>query len=62
MATQSRSPQRRESSLSREQIIEASIEILDNAGESGLTFRALSQRLATGPARSTGTSTTSTTC
>ncbi|PRG98828.1 TetR/AcrR family transcriptional regulator [Burkholderia gladioli] len=49
MATQSRSPQRREASLSREQIIEASIEILDNAGESGLTFRALSQRLATGP-------------
>jgi AcrR family transcriptional regulator len=41
--------QRREESLSREQIIEASIELLDGSGESGLTFRALSERLATGP-------------
>ena len=40
---------RREESLSREQIIEASIELLDGSGESGLTFRALSERLATGP-------------
>lgn len=40
---------RREASLSREQIIEASIELLDSSGEAGLTFRALSQRLATGP-------------
>jgi AcrR family transcriptional regulator len=40
---------RREESLSREQIIEASIELLDGSGESGLTFRTLSERLATGP-------------
>ena len=43
-----RSP-RREESLSRDRIIEASIELLDRSGESGLTFRALSERLATGP-------------
>jgi len=43
-----RSP-RREESLSRDRIIEASIELLDSSGESGLTFRALSDRLATGP-------------
>ena len=41
--------QRREESLSRDRIIEASIELLDSRGESGLTFRALSGRLATGP-------------
>ena len=41
--------QRREESLSRDRIIEASIELLDSSGESGLTFRALSERLATGP-------------
>lgn len=40
---------RREESLSRERIIEASIELLDTLGEGGLTFRALSERLATGP-------------
>ena len=39
---------RREESLSRDRIIEASIELLDSSGESGLTFRALSERLATG--------------
>jgi AcrR family transcriptional regulator len=44
-----RSSQRREESLSRESIIEASIELLDSSGEDGLTFRALSERLATGP-------------
>jgi AcrR family transcriptional regulator len=43
-----RSP-RREESLSLDRIIEASIELLDSSGESGLTFRALSDRLATGP-------------
>jgi AcrR family transcriptional regulator len=43
-----RSP-RREESLSRDRIIEASIELLDSSGEIGLTFRALSDRLATGP-------------
>ena len=40
---------RREESLSRERIVQASIELLDTEGESGLTFRALSERLATGP-------------
>jgi AcrR family transcriptional regulator len=43
------STQRRKESLSRETIIEASIELLDRSGESGLTFRTLSERLATGP-------------
>jgi AcrR family transcriptional regulator len=43
------SSQRREESLSRERIIEASIELLDSGGEGGLTFRTLSERLATGP-------------
>ncbi len=41
--------QRREESLSREQIIQAAIALLDESGEEGLTFRALSERLATGP-------------
>src|SRR5271168_4808225 len=49
MAKKAHSSQRREESLSRERIIEASIELLDSSGESGLTFRALSERLATGP-------------
>ncbi|MCY0915118.1 TetR/AcrR family transcriptional regulator [Massilia antarctica] len=40
---------RREESLSKERIIEAAIDILDRTGESGLTFRALSDMLATGP-------------
>jgi AcrR family transcriptional regulator len=40
---------RRAESLSRDRIIHASIEILDSSGEAGLTFRALSERLATGP-------------
>jgi AcrR family transcriptional regulator len=40
---------RREGSLSKDQIVKASIEILDSSGEAGLTFRALSERLATGP-------------
>jgi AcrR family transcriptional regulator len=49
MAKKARSPQRREDSLSRDRIIEASIELLDSSGQDGLTFRALSDRLATGP-------------
>ncbi len=49
MAKKAYSSQRREESLSRDRIIEASIELLDSSGESGLTFRALSERLATGP-------------
>jgi AcrR family transcriptional regulator len=49
MAEKVRSSQRREESLSRDRIIEASIALLDHSGESGLTFRALSERLVTGP-------------
>ena len=49
MAKKAQGVQRREDSLSRERIIEASIELLDSSGESGLTFRALAERLATGP-------------
>jgi AcrR family transcriptional regulator len=35
--------------LSRARIVEAAVELLDSAGEGGLTFRALSGRLKTGP-------------
>jgi AcrR family transcriptional regulator len=49
MAKKVHTLKRREGSLSRERIIEVSIELLDGAGEEGLTFRALSERLATGP-------------
>ena len=49
MSQKARKSPRREESLSREQIVAASIELLDSSGESGLTFRALSERLATGP-------------
>ncbi len=49
MAKSVRSNHRREEALSRERIVEASIELLDRSGESGLTFRTLSERLATGP-------------
>ncbi len=49
MAKRAYSAKRREESLSRERIIEASIELLDSSGEEGLTFRALSERLVTGP-------------
>ncbi|MFG1643241.1 TetR/AcrR family transcriptional regulator [Amycolatopsis sp. NPDC049252] len=40
--------QRRTDALSRERIVEAAVELLDTAGESGLTFRVLTERLATG--------------
>ena len=43
--------QRRTDALSRERIVDAAIELLDAEGESGLTFRALAARLATGPGR-----------
>ncbi len=49
MVKKAHSIQRREDSLSRDRIIEASIAILDSSGEDGLTFRTLSERLATGP-------------
>lgn len=39
---------RRDDVLSRDRIIEAAIELLDQSGESGLTFRSLAERLATG--------------
>ena len=41
-------PPRRDASLTRDTIIDAAISLLDTAGESGLTFRALAARLATG--------------
>lgn len=40
---------RRETSLSRDQIVDAAIALLDSGGEAGLTFRTLSDSLATGP-------------
>ena len=43
-----RSPRRTES-LSRERIVEAAVALLDATGEGGLTFRTLTERLATGP-------------
>ena len=49
MVKKVRGSQRREKPLSRDRIIEASIKLLDHRGEGGLTFRALSGRLATGP-------------
>jgi AcrR family transcriptional regulator len=49
MAKKASSAQRREEALSRDRIIDAAIELLDSSGEGGLTFRTLSERLATGP-------------
>ncbi|NOK17603.1 TetR/AcrR family transcriptional regulator [Corallococcus carmarthensis] len=49
MAPRTRKSERRTEALSRERIIEAAVELLDTAGEGGLTFRALTERLATGP-------------
>ena len=49
MATRTRRAERREEPLSRERIVGAAVELLDEAGETGLTFRALTERLATGP-------------
>ncbi|MEV8603272.1 TetR family transcriptional regulator [Streptomyces griseoviridis] len=49
MATRTRRPERRQEPLSRERIVAAAVELLDSVGESGLTFRALAERLATGP-------------
>jgi AcrR family transcriptional regulator len=42
-------PDRRATALSRDRIVDAAIALLDAEGEAGLTFRALSERLATGP-------------
>ncbi|RZI97948.1 MAG: TetR family transcriptional regulator [Brevundimonas sp.] len=49
MAKATRGSERREDALSRERIVEVAIELLDEEGEGGLTFRALATRLATGP-------------
>jgi len=49
MPSKAKGGPRREESLSRDRIVEAAIELLDEKGDDGLTFRALSQRLATGP-------------
>ncbi|TQJ85991.1 TetR/AcrR family transcriptional regulator [Streptomyces sp. SLBN-31] len=49
MATRTRRADRRQEPLSRERIVGAAVELLDAVGESGLTFRALAERLATGP-------------
>ena len=49
MATRIPRSPRRTQALSRERIIEAAVEVLDTAGEDGLTFRVLTERLATGP-------------
>jgi AcrR family transcriptional regulator len=48
MATGARHTERREDALSRERIVGAAVELLDVAGEGGLTFRALAARLETG--------------
>lgn len=48
MATRTRNTERREDALSRERIVTAAVEMLDSAGEDGLTFRALATRLRTG--------------
>ena len=49
MVKKTRSTKRRNQSLTRDRIIEASIKLLDSNGEGGLTFRILSERLDTGP-------------
>jgi AcrR family transcriptional regulator len=48
MAKATRRSERREDALSRERIVDAAIELLDDEGETGLTFRALARRLETG--------------
>lgn len=48
MATKVQRSGRRGEALSKERIVEVAIELLDTAGESALTFRALADRLATG--------------
>lgn len=43
-----RGSERRDDALSRERIVDAAIQLLDEEGEEGLTFRALATHLATG--------------
>jgi hypothetical protein len=47
VATRTRRSARRTEALSRDRIVEAAVELLVAAGEGGLTFRALTERLAT---------------
>ena len=49
VTTRTRRSPRRAEALSRERIVEAAVQLLDTAGEGGLTFRVLTERLATGP-------------
>jgi AcrR family transcriptional regulator len=49
VSQRARRPPRRTEALSRERIVATAVEVLDAAGEGGLTFRALTERLATGP-------------
>jgi len=49
MAEKKRQVRGREAALSRDQIVAAAIDLLDRGGEAGLTFKALAERLATGP-------------
>ncbi|SDN02736.1 TetR/AcrR family transcriptional regulator [Actinacidiphila guanduensis] len=49
MAVSTGRPERRQEPLSRERIVTAACELLDTVGAGGLTFRALAERLATGP-------------
>jgi len=49
MATRTRRSQRRTDALTRERIVEAAVELLDSAGDGGLTFKTLTERLKTGP-------------
>jgi AcrR family transcriptional regulator len=49
MVNRTRNTERREDALSRERIVDAAVELLDVAGEGGLTFRALAAHLKTGP-------------
>jgi AcrR family transcriptional regulator len=48
MVAKAKRNERRTDALSKERIVDAAIEILDAEGESALTFRALTARLATG--------------
>jgi AcrR family transcriptional regulator len=49
MTARTRRSDRRTDALSRERIVKAAVELLDAHGENELTFRALTERLATGP-------------
>jgi AcrR family transcriptional regulator len=48
MTTRARQAERRADALSKDRIVRAAVAILDEGGESALTFRALAARLATG--------------